>query len=124
MATAKSTVSGAQINADPANVPIGIAGLLDSVQCLSDRERAVLSLLVGGTSLQPIGKRLGISKQAVHKLSVKAVRKIGAELRPGLAIAPGAIERFRAMLRAEGAERLRERGRGVYIRELRTVAAK
>jgi RNA polymerase sigma factor (sigma-70 family) len=54
--------------------------LSDLLNVLSPRERIVITALGQGKSLAEIGKKMGISKQAVHKISGPALAKLKDKL--------------------------------------------
>jgi RNA polymerase sigma factor (sigma-70 family) len=57
-----------------------ISILRDILKTLSPREQIVVEQLRLGRSLTEIGERLGVSKQAVHKISTPALAKLKARL--------------------------------------------
>lgn len=54
--------------------------LSEVLNFLSPRERIVITALGEGKSLAEIGEKMGISKQAVHKISVPALAKLKGRL--------------------------------------------
>lgn len=102
-------------------LPADVAELFDSLPCLDDRERGILKALCAGEGLRPVGRRVGVSYERVRQLAEAAIVRIANAMRPGWPVLPGAVERFRSMLRAEAAEVMTDRAQHVRYAELHAV---